>query len=317
MGERDRMQEALAQQVPHSRSVLDKETTADLTAYFAQCDENRSILRDIYVAVPVRPSDGMNCVLHRMLAIWYGESTAFTDVQDAMAGFIEHQRANIAGMFLREPPINPETGKPCKYLLMIDNDMEPPINLPYLLARHDKPVVGVCAMSVDKEWGPQLCFSIMDDEGKARFPCLRSGQPIPATGLKEVVHAGTGAMLIRRDVLESFDWGVAAKAAMAKHKSGEQLTHDEVEALISPDIPFFCPQEGRIIGMSEGNIKVGEDIHFCNQLRRKGIKVYVDLEAHVGHRKTLTLQWDETLTDPYLKADKWVSPRAGKVIHSL
>jgi len=283
------MPETLAQ-APQLQSLVDKDTTLDLTWYFQQCEENRALLQDVYVVIPVRPSDGMNCTLHRMVSVWYGEGTAYSDLQDVMGGFIEHTRANMALSFLKNPPIKPN-GEPCKYLLMIDNDMEPPVNLPWMLARHDLPVVSGCAMSIDKEWGPQLCFSMPDSEGNYRFPCLRAGQPIPSQGVVRVGHAGTGAMLIRRDVLEAFSW------------EGE-------------DIPFMVPEAERRLGMQTGLIKTGEDIAFCNQLRAKGIPVHVDLEAHVGHRKTLTLQWDDDMRDPMLSAAHWKIPDAGKIIVS-
>lgn len=276
---------------PKESSVIEKVSTETHEWYFKQCDANRDLLNDIYVVVPVRPADGMNCHLHRMLATWYGEGTAFADLNDNMGGFIECTRANIAYNFLNNPPLKPDLKTPCRYLLMIDNDMEPPLGLPYMLARHGKGVVGAPAMSVTEKFGPQLTFTILDTEGKYRFPCLRSGLPIPSKGLLEVGHIGTGAILISRDVLEKF-------------------TFD------GDDIPFIVPQSARIRGMKTGELLIGEDISFCNQLRAKGIPMYVDLEAHVGHKKTLTLSWDEDMRDPYLDPQKWVLPPIGKEIVS-
>lgn len=275
---------------PVEKSYVSKVSTDTLEWYFRQCNEHRELLNDIYVVVPVRPADGMNCALHRALSVWYGEGTAYADLNDHMGGFIECTRANIAYNFVKDPPMKPN-GEPCKYLLMIDNDMEPPINLPYLLARHDKPAVGVCAMSMDPDIGPQLCFSIESQDGKYRFPCLRSGQKIPAKGLIPVGHVGTGALMVQRNVLEQFSFE-------------------------GSDIPFVIPQSVRETGMKTGTLSIGEDIHFCNQLRAKGIPMYVDLEAHVGHRKTMTLSWDESMIDPFLDAESWKVPAMGKEIVS-
>jgi hypothetical protein len=66
----------------------------------------------------------------------------------------------------------------------------------------------------------------------------------------------------------------------------------------------------------QAEIKVGEDISFCNQLRKKGIPIHVDLEAHVGHRKSLALSWDDDMRDPLLDSSEWRTPDAGKRIYS-
>jgi GT2 family glycosyltransferase len=146
-------------------------------------------------------------------------------------------------------------------------------------------------MSVDREWGPQLCFTVPDEKGDYRFPPMAAGK-IPHKGLLEVGHAGTGAMLIRRDVFEAF-------------------------SMEGDDVPFFVPHEARLNGMKTGTILIGEDIAFCNQLRAKGIPVHVDLEAHVGHRKTLALAWEDKLRDPALDAATWKLPAGcGKQIVS-
>jgi len=278
-------------QLPVEQSYTERVSTDTVEWYFRQCEEHRDLLNDIYVVVPVRPSEGVNCKLGRMLSVWYGEGTAYSHLNDHMGGFIECTRGNIVWTFLKNPPLKPD-GTPCKYLLMIDNDMEPPINLPYMLARHGKDVVGVCAMSVDQDYGPQLCFSVKSEDGKYRFPSLRSKKPIPAKGLVEVGHVGTGALLLSREVLEKFTWDS------------------------SDEVPFLVPDEVRIAGMKTGTLTIGEDIRFCNQLRAKGVKMHVDLEAHCGHRKTLGLEWDENMRDKFLDADSWVVPASGKEITS-
>ena len=276
-------------QPPVEKSIVERVSTDTIEWYFHQCEEHRALLNDIYVVVPVRPQEGVNCDLARKLSTWYGEGTAYAHLNDHMGGFIECTRANMAWTFLNEPPLR-QDGQPCKYLLMIDNDMEPPINLPYLLARHGKDVVGSCAMSVDQDYGPQLCFSVKDPEGKYRFPTMRGGKAIPAHGLKEVGHVGTGALLISRDALEKFTW-------------------DSID-----EFPFIVPDEVRMEGAKTGTLTIGEDIRFCNQLRAKGIQMYVDLEAHCGHRKIMALGWDDPLRDPLMDAEAWVVPDGKEIV---
>jgi hypothetical protein len=290
--------------------------------YFKQCEDNRSVLQDMHVVVPVRPQDSSCCNLNRMLSIWYGEGTSWSYLNDHMGGYIEATRANIAYSFLK--------GNTEKYLLMIDSDMEPPINLPYLLGRHGEAIVGAPAMSVSQEYGPQLCFTIKDVDGLYRFPALKHGLKIPAKGLKEVGHVGTGALLIRRDVLEAFSFSMACRCGWVVPydtiKNAETIG-EIMEKAVCPtcctsrhvyeDIPFVVPFKYKLHGMRTGNLTLGEDIAFCNQARAKGFKMHVDLEAHTGHRKVVALSWDDEYRDQNMDHESWVLPADGYRIHSL
>lgn len=299
-----------AEQLDETESI----NLATYEAYFKQCAVSRESLTNIHCVVPVRPGDGMNCKLTRMLSVWYGEGTGWSHLNDHMGGFIEVSRANIAYDFVKN--------RTEKWLLMIDNDMEPPLELPLLLSRHDVGVVGAPAMSVDRKYGPQLCFTVQDTNGNYRFPALRNGK-IPAKGLIEVGHVGTGAILIRRDVLERFTfggWEVYDKIEKAYNaENGEiTLTRKEMASLLYSDIPFYVPEAIRRKGAQTGSLLVGEDIAFCNACRAKGIPMYVDLEAHCGHRKTMGLLWDEDLRDPDMNAEYWRLPaRDAKKLSSL
>lgn len=248
-------------------------------SYFQQCHAHRELLKSIQVIVPVRPADGMNCQLTRMLSIWYGEGTGWSNINDHMGGFIEYTRANIVHHFIHNQ-------RHARFLLMIDNDMEPPVNLPYLLARHNQPVVAAPAATITQKYGLQLCFTVKDTGGEYRFPCMKAGAKVPGKGLVEVGHSGTGAMLIRRDVLEAFTFE-------------------------NNDVPFYVPENIRVEGARTGHLKMGEDITFCDAVREKGFKVYVDMEAHCGHRKTIALAWPEHAIDPDMPLDEFVLPATG------
>lgn len=249
------------------------------TDFLLLAEQNRELLRQIEIVVPARPAEGLNIRLAKLLSVWYGEGIAWSSLNDFMGGFIEATRAKIAWHFKHD--------RETKYLLMIDSDIEPSPFLPYLLARHDKPIVGGVCMAVSKAYGPQLCFTVKDTEGDWRFPTLlaQNGksmpepQMIPRKGLIEVAHVGTGAMLIRRDVIEAFEF-------------------------TKEDIPFYVDEEIRRDGFKEGNLRRGEDIEFCNQARAKGFQCYVDLEAICGHRKTTALSWpDDQRAD--IPLDQW------------
>lgn len=251
--------------------------------FFEQCAANRELLQSIEVVIPVRPADGINCTLARMLSLWWSEGTVWNMLNDHMGGFIEMTRGNIAWDFVNRQRVR----KP-KYLLMIDNDMEPPINLPYLLARHDQPVVGVLAMHVHDTEGPRGCFTVKCTDGNYRFPTIQR-HTLPEKGLLECGHVGTGAILIRRDVLEAFTFS-------------------------DNDIPFYVPEKIRLMGARVGRLALGEDLAFTEAARTKGFKCYVDLEARCGHRKTLVMSWPKDKTDPALDAKEWLMPAGGQII---
>lgn len=254
-----------------------------LKKFFVDCEAHRDMLKQVHVVVPVRPDAGMNCHLSRTLSIWYGEGVTWSNLNDSMGGFIEVSRANIAKSFCDSRELDDK-----KFVLMLDNDMEPPLELPLLLARHNVPVVGGVAMSFSPWHGPQAVFSLRDTDGAWRFPNMRSTKVIPAKGLLKVGHLGTGAMMVRRDVFESF-------------------------AFEKGDIPFYIPEAIRVRGAASGHLMVGEDISFCNQVREKGFEIFVDLEAHVGHRKTTQLLWPADWRSDQMTTEGWVLPPDGHV----
>ena len=231
------------------------------------------LVEQVDIQIPVRPQDGVPIELAEQIARWavLGFKVAF--LKDHMGGFIEVVRANMAYRFLKDSDK--------KYLFMIDNDVIPELDVPLLLARHEESVVGAPVPITLKDQGPALNFTIADAEGKYRFPSYRQHK-FPMKGLIPVHHIGTGAMCIRRDVLEAFSW------------EGE-------------DVPFAVSSELRSEGLRKGNLRRGEDIEFCNQVRAKGFKVFADMEALSGHRKSLTLVVPDDLKDPTMDPAGWLS----------
>lgn len=261
----------------------------EIARFLQTCEDNQALMADIFVAIPVRPSDGMSLSLSRMCSLWFSQGINWQPLEDHMGGFIEITRAQIARMFQKE--------RSEKYLLMIDNDTEPPMDLPWILARHDQPVVGAVIASMGSNLRPMLCFTRSDSRGITRFMDIADGERIPATGLIEVPHVGTGALLIRRDVLDSFTWN-----------PGNPCEHCGKSEW---DIPFFIPEQVRAKGAATGTILEGEDVTFCKQVRAKGFKVHVDMEAHCGHRKTMRMIFDTSLRDPSMDAKAWFASEKG------
>lgn len=249
------------------------EQEVDMSADFKLIQDNEHMIQQTQIAIPVRPADGCALELSEIVAKWavLGFHVAF--LKDFMGGFIETTRQKMAYDFLH-------SSLKLKYLLMIDNDVVPPIELPFLLGRWDKGVVGGPCPIVIREHGPTVNFTIPDEKGEWRFPSFVNHAKIPAKGLLKVNHIGTGAMLVRRDVLESFTW------------EGE-------------DIPFMVPQDYRQKGARTGTLSRGEDIHFCFQVREKGYDIYADLEACCGHKKQIVLTVPEDQRDPNLDPRSW------------
>lgn len=250
-----------------------------LEQFFQWCADNRDLCHDIYIVCPLRPHDGVSIKLAECMNIWYAEEIGIEYLPDSMQGFIDVTRARLAHRFV--------TQRSEKFILMIDNDMEPPVDLPMLLARHDAPIVGSCAVSMNAEGNQMMCAVTEDTEGGHRFIEPRAVK-IPCSGLLPVVHCGTGAMLIRRDVLEAFSFENP------------------------PDTPFLLPdriRHGGIVNM--GTPMVGEDLYFCEQARGKGFETTVDLEAHCGHRKTMRLAWPPERRDPTITVEDFRLPPVG------
>ena len=261
-------------------------TAADRKAWIEKWDKNRELITSIHIVVPCRPADGINVDLAIKLAIWYKEGITFSIINDSMGGFIEMTRANVANQFL-------ETQKKgeynSKFLLIIDSDQEPDIDLPYLLARHDMPVVGAAIPTIGHDGLPLLCVTTKCEDGERRFINSEENPSVPAKGLMNVTHIGTGAMMIRRDVLEAFTVEIG-------------------------DIPFYVNEKIRASGAKTGMLWRGEDIEFCLQVREKGYDIFCDFEPVVGHRKAILLTWPDHLKDPALSVSNWKNKNTGKAI---
>lgn len=255
---------------------------ARLERFFEWTAANQDICRNIYAVCPLRPHDGVSIALSNAMQVWYSEGITCEKLPDSMQGFIDITRARLSHRFVHE--------REEKFILMIDNDMEPPVDLPMLLARHDAPIVGSCAVSMNSEGNQMLCAVVEDVNGAHRFIEPRA-TAIPATGLLPVVHSGTGAMMIRRDVLEAFSYENPA------------------------DTPFLLPdaiRHGGVVNM--GTPMVGEDLYFCEQAREKGFETVLELEAHCGHRKTMRLAWPPELRDPTMSVEDFKLPPVGYMV---
>ncbi len=108
---------------------------------------------------------------------------------------IAAKRNEIVKDFLSRAPLD--------WLLFLDSDMVPPLDVIYHLWGTGKPVVGALYMKRNPPFGPVAGYG-----KETQVPLLEFGGPNP---VKQVDWVGTGCLMIRRRVLEtvSAPWFVA------------------------------------------------------------------------------------------------------------
>lgn len=197
---------------------------------------------------------------------WLDSGSSFTRMRDPFGGWINTTRNWQSRQFLDRSDR--------RYVCMVDADVGVPWWVPYRLASHGLPVASavVPCYSVGRG-GLFLNVAIKDPNGTPRFPTLGGTKVIPKDGVIEVDNAGTGCIVIRRDVLEKL-WEMA-----------------------ETDPDFGQPFEQPLAEMREagrtGRVGKGEDIHFTDRVRAAGFKVYADFACRCYHDKNIGLAWPD------------------------
>lgn len=182
---------------------------------------------------------------------------------DAIAGAgVTRVRNTIAHKFLHLEH-QPE------WLLMIDDDMGFPADALEMLLANATPeriIGGLCFA-----WGPEglpIPTIFFRDECGRHQPVPASYE-VPENTLVEVAGTGAAFLLVHRDAL----------IAIAK---------------LMPDSyhPWFRDLETQVVNQETGEVSphwVSEDLFFCDQAARAGLKVFVNTAIKVTHRKTILL----------------------------
>ncbi len=300
--------------------VIGRNPQADAEHYVA--DTTAALTRnpkfdpsEVLVQVLRRPSDPICSKLENCIHLWTASGIAYQPLVDGFGGWIDVARNWQASAFRRTK---------FKYLLIIDADVGPPIETPVLLARHDLPVVSALVPSFNNQRGLFFCVAVKGADGKAFFPTADGTKTVPSRGVCEIHNAGTGCLMVRRDVIEAlwqnYENGKKeeklAKAAMVKALGNLSLDRSDQNALMAQlkrmdfeeDLsgpPFSIPQSVRDRGAEIGNMPKGEDIMFTDRVRAAGFKMYADFECRCTHEKVLTLQWPSKKVDPELDIEDW------------
>lgn len=139
------------------------------------------------------------------------------------------------------------------HLFWMDSDMEFPENTLSRLLEHDLPIVGgLYSMKI----GNHATTAFVRPNGK-----LQNLVPKVGDGLVEVEALGTGCMLTKREVYESFEW------------------------------PWFWYEEDP----PNSEEMMTEDSYFCKEAAKRGFKTYCDTSLLCGHIGTgkVSLGYDE------------------------
>jgi GT2 family glycosyltransferase len=140
----------------------------------------------------------------------------------------------------------------CDFLIMVDTDNPPPENM-LELVELDKEVIGL-PTPICMEWIQGILdfrwniFAHKEHMPEGLYAVKDKGE-----GLQEVEAVGSGAMIIRRDVLEKI-----------KH-------------------PFTTLRD------EEDLRKVGTDIAFCKRCKEAGVKVWTHWDYTCSHFKTIDI----------------------------
>ena len=244
--------------------------------------KTRELASKMCIQIPHRENEGIHPKLVEYGIQWLQAGMAFMPMTDNFGGFIDLFRSSMCHEFLKQCPDR-------EYLIMLDNDVIPLDPESVLrLCSHDLPVVSGIVPSLQPNIGMFACVAVKDDAGTARFPTVNDTVKLPALGTRELNNCGTGFIAIRRDVLENMQ-----------------------------EPPFIISDELRREAARTGILRAGEDIWFCEQVRRAGYKIYADFSVHAIHYRPAPLRWPEADVDPTLDVEDWDVTRRALMVDKL
>ena len=195
----------------------------------------------IYLAVPSR--DGkIYFELSLRLTQWSNQNTIpVMVVYHPFLSPVDHARNVIVHDFLRTD---------CTHLMMVDDDIVPPVDTLERLLFHDKDIVAAACPLI----GPDKKGNLVTTMNAYNLNTNQEYIITESTGLQKVSAVGTGCIMIKRKVLEEI-------------KVPPFLTEYNVDG-----IKFR-----------------GEDLNFCYQASLIGIDTYVDFNLKCKHIKLCNL----------------------------
>jgi len=205
---------------------------------------NTFMKNKVCIAVPTR-SGNIYFELAMRLMSWANQKTIPTMIMiEPFSAPVDHARNQIVKRFLSTD---------CTHLMMIDDDIVPPVDALERLLFHDKEIVAAACPMIGPDKKGKLVVSYnaytMDENDISR-PLL------DGNGLAEVDAVGTGCIMIKREVLENMH-------AVA---------------------PFLTRYDD-----ATGIKYMGEDIYFCKLASDMIIDIYSDFKLKCKHIKSCNL----------------------------
>mgnify|MGYP003108543214 FL=1 len=194
---------------------------------------------------------------------------------------ITRARNELVRMFLKNTD--------CTHLMFVDADMYFEADAVGRLLDADRDIV--CALYPKKEidWdrvrqAVQLNrkdLSYYASQFVLNLPYGKSKVELDKDGLLEVRHAGTGFMLIKREVFEKLEQHVP------EYRSS--TLQDPTGKYIKPTVRQYFDTS-----IDNTGALLSEDYHFCELWNKHGGKVFVDLNIHLKHIGTHAFEGDLT-----------------------
>tara|TARA_R100000734_G_C3303339_1_gene93851 strand:+ start:134 stop:958 length:825 start_codon:yes stop_codon:yes gene_type:complete len=192
---------------------------------------------------------------------------------------ITRARNELVRMFLKNTD--------CTHLMFIDADMYFEADAVGRLLDADRDIV--CALYPKKEisWDRvrqavemnRKDLSYYASEFVLNLPHGKTKVELDKSGLLEVRHAGTGFMLIKREVFEKLEQHVP------EYRSS--TLQDPTGKYIKPIVRQYFDTS-----IDNTGALLSEDYHFCELWREHGGKVFVDLNIHLKHIGTHSFEGD-------------------------
>ena len=198
-------------------------------------------MNKVYIAVPTE-SGQIFFELALRLSQWDNQTTIpATVVYHPFLMPIDHARNTIVHDFLLTD---------CTHLMMVDDDIVPPVDALERLLFHDKDIVAAACPLI----GPNSDGDLITTMNAYNLNKKQAYTIIESTGLRKVDAVGTGCMMVKREVFEKLR------------------------------VPPFLTEYN-----VDGIKYRGEDLNFCNQASLEGFDTYVDFNLKCKHIKSCNL----------------------------
>lgn len=173
-----------------------------------------------------------------------------------------------------------------EWLLFLDSDVIPPLDVFHRLRRHDHPIVSGLYF-VDGEFVHPAMWVLNEDESPSSVDFDDDGNmlygdthspssvPIGENGLVTVDAVGLGCLLVHRSVIDDLE------RPWFKWTEGYE------------EHPWDLRHAG-------GRPGISEDFYFCHKAQQAGYDIYVDTTVRCGHEKTCLLTADGVFLESQL-----------------